>query len=599
MVALHAVPRPAQRQPWVGELLAVTGAGLALLAIRLTGGTDSPYLLMSLAPTLYASARLGTRVGLETALLSVSGLAVIALVLDQAIFGAEVAVIAAVHFVVAATFAQVRRAYRTAIVESEELRKTTAATTVRLERLEAANDLLLRFAGLMDAGELNPVVTGREGLRRLADVVDFEAGLVAVAGEDGPLVVAKTGHETVPHHRTTFSLSARGREVGFVVLARAADFTAADRQVITEALRPIELAFSNILLLRDIVRRAVREERTRLARELHDEIGPSLASLGLALDLAVLEYPADPGLGRHLEELRSSVSTLVDDIRRAVSDLRTGDQFTLTEQARVAAADLPPGGPRVTMHIDERRPPRPAIVEDLMAIVSEALPPQRRRTQRRRHHHRRWLRRPHRRQARRPRRRLRFRLGARRPRPLRDRRHAGAGKPDRRFRAGRVLARSRHGGDRGVGTRVIRVAIADDHRLLLEGLVQALSALPDIEVTGTATDGAQLLALVAADRPDVLLVDLEMPRLDGLAALGQMSNPPPAVVVTMHAGAGPRERAAAAGAVGFLSKSAPLPDLAAAIPSARPRRESASSRNKTTPSWNATGEPRSIPAPRP
>ncbi len=373
VVALHAVPRPAQRQPWVGELLAVTGAGLALLAIRLTGGTDSPYLLMSLAPTLYASARLGTRVGLETALLSVSGLAVIALVLDQAIFGAEVAVIAAVHFVVAATFAQVRRAYRTAIVESEELRKTTAATTVRLERLEAANDLLLRFAGLMDAGELNPVVTGREGLRRLADVVDFEAGLVAVAGEDGPLVVAKTGHETVPHHRTTFSLSARGREVGFVVLARAADFTAADRQVITEALRPIELAFSNILLLRDIVRRAVREERTRLARELHDEIGPSLASLGLALDLAVLEYPADPGLGRHLEELRSSVSTLVDDIRRAVSDLRTGDQFTLTEQARVAAADLPPGGPRVTMHIDERRPPRPAIVEDLMAIVSEAL----------------------------------------------------------------------------------------------------------------------------------------------------------------------------------------------------------------------------------
>ncbi len=112
---------------------------------------------------------------------------------------------------------------------------------------------------------------------------------------------------------------------------------------------------------------------------------------------------------------------------------------------------------------------------------------------------------------------------------------------------------------------MIRVAIADDHRLLLEGLVQALSALPDIEVTGTATDGAQLLALVAADRPDVLLVDLEMPRLDGLAALGQMSNPPPAVVVTMHAGAGPRERAAAAGAVGFLSKSAPLPDLAAAI----------------------------------
>ncbi len=112
---------------------------------------------------------------------------------------------------------------------------------------------------------------------------------------------------------------------------------------------------------------------------------------------------------------------------------------------------------------------------------------------------------------------------------------------------------------------MIRVVIADDHRMLLEGLAQALNAVPDIEVTATAADGAELVAAVGAARPDVLIVDLEMPRLDGLAALRRLEDGPPAIVVTMHADDEHRHRAARAGAVGFLSKSAPLPDLAAAV----------------------------------
>lgn len=112
---------------------------------------------------------------------------------------------------------------------------------------------------------------------------------------------------------------------------------------------------------------------------------------------------------------------------------------------------------------------------------------------------------------------------------------------------------------------MIRVAIADDHRLLLEGLREALGSLPDIDVVGVASDGTGIEALVRDSSPDVLLVDIDMPEMDGLTALSGLEDPPPALVVTMHTDDEHRERAAAAGARGFLSKATPLPVLAAAI----------------------------------
>lgn len=112
---------------------------------------------------------------------------------------------------------------------------------------------------------------------------------------------------------------------------------------------------------------------------------------------------------------------------------------------------------------------------------------------------------------------------------------------------------------------MIRVAIADDHRLLLEGLEEALGSLPDLDVVGTASDGNELAQLVAETAPDVLLVDIDMPRLDGLTALKQLDDPPPAIVVTMHIDEDHRRLAQRAGARGFMSKATPLPQLAAAI----------------------------------
>lgn len=111
----------------------------------------------------------------------------------------------------------------------------------------------------------------------------------------------------------------------------------------------------------------------------------------------------------------------------------------------------------------------------------------------------------------------------------------------------------------------IKIVIADDHTMMREGLSQALDSIPDIEVIAAAADGHELLDTLKDITPDVILVDIEMPRLSGIGALRKLQGGPLAIVVTMHADDEQRKKAAAAGARGFLSKSAPLPDLAAAI----------------------------------
>ncbi|MEE9184821.1 MAG: response regulator transcription factor [Acidimicrobiia bacterium] len=111
---------------------------------------------------------------------------------------------------------------------------------------------------------------------------------------------------------------------------------------------------------------------------------------------------------------------------------------------------------------------------------------------------------------------------------------------------------------------MIKVLIADDHRLLLEGLSEALNRLPDISVVGTAQDGKELVGLADQIDADVVVLDQDMPKLTGIGAIKKMG-PAPAILVTMHADEEHRAKAERAGAVGFLSKSSPLPLLAAAV----------------------------------
>src|SRR6202007_148629 len=78
----------------------------------------------------------------------------------------------------------------------------------------------------------------------------------------------------------------------------------------------------------------------------------------------------------------------------------------------------------------------------------------------------------------------------------------------------------------GPSAVTIRVGIADDHRVVRDGLRYLLSPEPDIEVAGEAGDGSQTVAVVAATRPDVLLLDLYMPELDGHGVLDALHDAP-------------------------------------------------------------------------
>jgi DNA-binding NarL/FixJ family response regulator len=106
---------------------------------------------------------------------------------------------------------------------------------------------------------------------------------------------------------------------------------------------------------------------------------------------------------------------------------------------------------------------------------------------------------------------------------------------------------------------MIRVVLADDHAMVRRGLEQLLSAQPDIEVVGTAPDGAVAVALVRQTQPDVVLMDLQMPVLDGVEATKQIvadSGDTQVVVLTSFSDSERIVAAIDAGAVGYLLKDA-------------------------------------------
>jgi DNA-binding NarL/FixJ family response regulator len=114
----------------------------------------------------------------------------------------------------------------------------------------------------------------------------------------------------------------------------------------------------------------------------------------------------------------------------------------------------------------------------------------------------------------------------------------------------------------------IRVAIADDHAVVRQGLRTFLELQDDVEVVGEAADGEAAVELVAKTEPDVLLLDLVMPRVDGIEAIRRIRARCPAtriLVLTSFADDHTVLPAVRAGAAGYLLKDVQPPELVAAI----------------------------------
>jgi DNA-binding NarL/FixJ family response regulator len=114
---------------------------------------------------------------------------------------------------------------------------------------------------------------------------------------------------------------------------------------------------------------------------------------------------------------------------------------------------------------------------------------------------------------------------------------------------------------------VLRVIVADDHPVVREGLRAMLDAEPDLEVVGEAASGAEVVALAARLRPDVVLMDLRMPGTDGVGATGQIvaTGDARVLVVTTYDTDTDILRAVEAGATGYLLKDTPRRELADAV----------------------------------
>lgn len=115
---------------------------------------------------------------------------------------------------------------------------------------------------------------------------------------------------------------------------------------------------------------------------------------------------------------------------------------------------------------------------------------------------------------------------------------------------------------------MIRVVVADDHELVRKGICALLNAAPDIFVIGEASDGQEAVTLIEALQPDVVIMDISMPRLDGIQATEKVSDQTAVVMLSMHEDDMIVRRVLQIGARGFILKRSVTEELLLAVRSA-------------------------------
>ena len=119
---------------------------------------------------------------------------------------------------------------------------------------------------------------------------------------------------------------------------------------------------------------------------------------------------------------------------------------------------------------------------------------------------------------------------------------------------------------------MIRVVVAEDHHLVRQGIVKLLESTADLEVVGEADDGMQAITLAKSLHPDVMILDLSMPQLDGFQTLAEVRRiipKPQVVILSMHADPSMIRQALQGGAVGYIVKQSVADELLAAVRAAK------------------------------
>ncbi len=369
VVGSTAIPERLYSKRFGAEAITLAGALMILVALTMTGGVTSPYLLLSMGPPIFATIYGGLRAGLTTGLLSAGLLGLITLADGGSLLDSAPAM--ALYLVFVLLVGVIRKLLEDIHQEAADLAEEKHTATQQLERLEQIHGALQRLSEDVSAGRLNAIEVSADTLETIIERFPGSAGQLAIEGEDGPVVLAARGIPDNEGSVYVLPLRTSDLEIGKLELTTPNPIEATELDEVAAILNPVSLAFANLRLLQEIVGSAVSEERTRLAREMHDEIGPALASLGLALDMAAMQQADRPEIAGDLQVLRSNVTKLVEDVRASVADLRTAPGPTLTARILQGTAVLQ-GDPPLVVDLDERRPPRAALIGDLTSIITEA-----------------------------------------------------------------------------------------------------------------------------------------------------------------------------------------------------------------------------------
>ena len=344
-----------------GLLDLVLEVGLTVLAVCLTGFWESPLVFTLLVATIIAGFARGFAFGIRVASSSAITVSLSHLLAER---WAEEALLISARWSTVLVLIGIVAGYARRI--SGEADRQHSIALDRLSRLSDANALLSnlhRVAQTLPASlDLDEVLEST--LTRMRALVKTDAAVILIREDtDGTWTVAKkqamtvtgslitdelpvpaaaalTGRRVLRHadlstvgpgfntgSRSAMyaPLVARGRLVGLLVVEsrNAGEFSERDREVLQGFIEPVSLAIDNARWFARIKTVSADEERTRIARDLHDSIGQSLAYLGIELDRIVRREDDGEPISDQLEDLRRDLRGVVGEVRDTLYDLRT------------------------------------------------------------------------------------------------------------------------------------------------------------------------------------------------------------------------------------------------------------------------------------